>query len=84
MNTRIQALVLQSGLVQYLTDDKLIDAERFAQLLQQAIYDEIKQELIPEELIDAEAKIEDRFYLRGCNGGIVDALTIVKNFGVEP
>jgi hypothetical protein len=38
---------------------------------------------VPEEHIDAELDIEDRCYLRGSNGGTIDALIAIKNFGVD-
>jgi hypothetical protein len=33
MNQRIRELALESGLVQYDTDSKMLDAERFAELI---------------------------------------------------
>ena len=57
--------------------------QKFAELIKQAIYDEVKQDLVDDETIDAEPDIEDRCYLRGSNGGTVDALCIIKNFGDE-
>lgn len=59
------------------------DQEQFAELIKQAIYDQVKREIVDDDLIDAQLDIEDRCYLRGNNGGIVDALCIIKNFGVE-
>jgi hypothetical protein len=56
--------------------------EIFAELLKQAIYDQVKDELIPDELIEQE-KPELREYLKGCNGGTVDALVHIRNFGKD-
>lgn len=61
----------------------LDNCNRFAELLMQAIYDEIKEELIPDELVNIEPDSLNRQYLKGCNGGVTDALYIIKNFGVE-
>ena len=41
-----------------------------------------KEELIEDEEINSEPAYF-REYLKGCNSGIVDALCIIKNFGVE-
>jgi hypothetical protein len=90
MNERIQKLAEQAAgnftenfKWDYLPEIDKDIFEKFAELLKQALYDEIKEELVPEEHIDAELDIEDRCYLRGNNGGIIDALTIIKNFGVN-
>ena len=56
--------------------------EKFAELLKQAIYDRVKEELIPDEIIAQEPE-QFREYLKGCNGGTVDALCHIKNFGVD-
>jgi hypothetical protein len=58
-------------------------AERLADLLIVEIYNQVKQELIDDELIEAEQDPIDRAYLKGCNGGTVDALYHIKNFGLE-
>ena len=57
--------------------------EKFAELLKQAIYDKVKEELIEDEIINIESDRLSREYLKGCNGGIVDALCHIKNFGVD-
>ncbi len=57
-------------------------AEKFAELIKQAIYDSVKEELIPDDVI-AEENPQFQEYLKGCNGGTVDALCHIKNFGVE-
>lgn len=85
MTARFKALALQAG---YLEDGfgighwDMPEFKKYTELLKQAIYDEVKQELLHDEDIDQEPDIEDRCYLRGCNGGIVDALCIIRNFGV--
>lgn len=56
--------------------------EKFVELIKQAIYDEVKQELIEDDVI-AEESADCREYLKGCNGGTVDALCHIKNFGLE-
>ena len=58
------------------------ELEKFAGLIKQAIYDKVKEELIEDEEINSEPAYF-REYLKGCNSGIVDALCIIKNFGVE-
>lgn len=62
-------------------DGFTVRLEKFAELLKQAIYDEVREELVDDADIDAVQAIEDRYYLRGNNGGIVDALVIIKKFG---
>lgn len=57
--------------------------EKFAELLKQAIYDQVKQELIDDADIDATTDPLAREYLKGCNGGTVDALCHIQNFGVD-
>jgi hypothetical protein len=59
-----------------------IFVEKFAELLKQAIYNQVKEELIPDNLIDKEPP-DWQQYLRGCNAGTVDALLHIKNFGVD-
>lgn len=57
--------------------------EKFAELIKQAIYDDVKEELIDDAIINEEPDPLAREYLKGCNGGTVDALCHIKNFGVE-
>lgn len=57
--------------------------EKFAELLLQAVYDEVKEELVHDELISIEPDTVNRAYLNGCNGGVSDALYIIKNFGKD-
>jgi hypothetical protein len=69
-----------------LWDDKI---EKFVELIKQSIYDKVKEELIPDEVIaeeffsNAEEQVRHQEYLKGCNAGIVDALCYIKQFGVE-
>lgn len=87
MSERILELAKQAGLRKdHASDREYIgdfDWRRFAELIQQAIYDDVKQELIEDEVINIEPDRDVREYLKGCNGGIVDALYHIKNFGVE-
>ena len=86
MNQRIQKLAEQAG---YMKDGfgighwDMPEFQKFVELFKQAIYDEVKEDLIPDELVDIEPDSLSRQYLKGCNGGTVDALTRIKNFGVE-
>jgi len=57
--------------------------EKFVELLKQAIYDRVKEELIDDSLINIEPDSLSREYLKGCNGGTVDALIHIRNFGVD-
>jgi hypothetical protein len=85
MNERIRELAEQAGMV--IVDDEFSTygkfAEKFAELLKQAIYDQVKQELIDDADIDATTDPLAREYLKGCNGGTVDALCHIQNFGVD-
>jgi FKBP-type peptidyl-prolyl cis-trans isomerase (trigger factor) len=56
--------------------------EKFVELIKQSIYDKVKEELIPDEVI-AEEQVNHQEYLKGCNAGIVDALCYIKQFGVD-
>ncbi len=58
-------------------------AEKFAELILQAVYDDVKEELVEEELINIEPDRMSREYLKGCNGGVIDALIHIKNFGKD-
>jgi hypothetical protein len=81
MNERIRELYRQSQTDGYF--GKAFDPEKFVELIKQAIYDDVKEELIEDELINIEPDRMSREYLKGCNGGIVDALTHIKNFGKD-
>jgi hypothetical protein len=59
--------------------------EKFAQLIVMECINQALEEKVSEEEIDREDDIEDRCYLRGNNGGIVDAvIRIRQHFGIEP
>ena len=58
--------------------------EKFAQLIVMKCVEVALDERIAKEEIDKSDDIEDRCYLRGNNGGIVDAVIAIKqHFGVE-
>ena len=83
MNQQIRELADQARFVktsEYPSQDEVF--EKFAELLKQAIYDRVKEELIPDEIIAQEPE-QFREYLKGCNGGTVDALCHIRNFGVD-
>lgn len=91
MNKRIFELAKQADLIQWDTlpsgartpdYESVVKAKKFAELLQQAIYDKVKEELIPDDVI-SEENPQFQEYLKGCNGGTVDALCHIKNFGVD-
>ena len=58
--------------------------EKFAELIIQECVNQALEEKVSEEWIDKEDDIEDQCYLRGNNGGIVDAVIRIKqHFGVK-
>ena len=58
--------------------------EKFAELIVRECVKVALDERVAEEEIDKSDDIEDRCYLRGNNGGIVDAVVAIKqHFGVE-
>ena len=58
--------------------------ERFAELIVRECVKIALDERVVDEEIDKSDDIEDRCYLRGNNGGIVDAVVAIKqHFGVE-
>ena len=89
MNERIYKLAEQAGAERaveggyILFDDDNGELERFVELIKQAIYDEIKEELVEDELINRHRDSLVREYLKGNNSGIVDALNCIKNFGKD-
>ena len=84
MNEQIKQLAEQAG---WMMGDEVdgfnTRLEKFVELLKQAIYDQVKEELIEDSLINVEPDSLSREYLKGCNGGTVDALIHIKNFGVD-
>lgn len=92
MNERVKELAKQAGITTNIDTDyfekdmnKWVDyfSEKFVELIKQAIYDDVKEELIDDAIINEEPDRVSREYLKGCNGGVVDALCHIKNFGVE-
>jgi len=86
MNKRILELAEQAGASVSIIGGIFInktnlDIEKFAELIKQAIYDEVKEELVEDELINRHRDSLVREYLKGNNRGIVDALNCIKNFG---
>lgn len=91
MNERIQQLAEQAeeeAYVEYAKKEtgytfQQIFLNKFVELIKQAIYDDVKEELMDDAIINAEPDRVSREYLKGCNGGTVDALYHIKNFGAE-
>jgi hypothetical protein len=82
MNDRIKHLILEAEFSLKDLHTQGDNFQRLLDLIKQDIYNRLVEELIPDEKIDEESDIEDRCYLRGSNGGIIDALVIIKNFGL--
>lgn len=80
MNSNLRELMIAAG---YAAPELASRAITLVELLKQSIYDEVKQELIDDAAIDAETNPMLQEYLKGCNGGTVDALCHIKNFGIE-
>lgn len=57
--------------------------EIFVEILKKEICDEVKEELVDDDIIEKTNNLSNMYYLRGCNGGLVDALCIIQNFGVD-
>jgi hypothetical protein len=84
MNERIIEMAKQCGYWSGQTIEMNdVGIAKFAELLKQAIYDQVKQELIDDADIDTTTDPLAREYLKGCNGGTVDALCHIQNFGVD-
>ena len=88
MNERIYKLAEQAGGSRTVDGGNIIfddsgELERFVDLIKQAIYDEVKEELVEDELINRHRDSLVREYLKGNNSGIVDALNCIKNFGKD-
>ncbi len=88
MNERMYELINQCFIGT--TDGKLSElntvanVEKFAELIVRECIEVALNERVAEEEIDKSDDIEDRCYLRGNNGGIVDAVVAIKqHFGVE-
>lgn len=80
MNERINSLIEEC--TEYWTDkgETYFDKEKFATLLKQAMYNDLKAELIENDQI-YEMGMGERQYFLGYNSAMVDALCIVQNFG---
>jgi hypothetical protein len=91
MNERIQHLVEQAKELAYVEYAKKetgytfqqLFLNKFVELIKQAIYNDVKEDLMEDASINAEPDRLSREYLKGCNGGTVDALYHINNFGVE-
>jgi hypothetical protein len=86
MNDRIKELAIEAG---YLPDMfgighwDMPEFQTFVRLFKEDLMQELAGEYVGDAIIDAESDIEDRCYLRGNNGGVTDAILIVKNFGED-
>jgi len=90
MNEKINELFVKSDLDEIIDDaykersDWQPFVERFAELIVRECVKIALDERVADEEIDKSDDIEDRCYLRGNNGGIVDAVVAIKqHFGVE-
>ena len=91
MNERIQHLVEQAeeyAYVEYAKKEtgytfQQLFLNKFVELIKQAIYNDVKEDLMEYASIKAEPDRLSREYLKGCNGGTVEALYHINNFGVE-
>lgn len=84
MNERIINLAKQAGYEKDMFGYghwDMAEFQNFVRLFQEEILNDLRNEIVSDDIIDAETDIEDRCYLRGCNGGIVDAMCIIQNFG---
>ena len=73
MNKRIRQLARQSGLIQYDTDGKMVDAEKFAELIIQECLLSLEPDPMASEI---DYDVELKFYQRS-------AKKIKRHFGVE-
>ena len=73
MNERIRQLARQSGLIQYDTDGKMVDAEKFAELIIQECLLSLEPDPMASEI---DYDVELKFYQRS-------AKKIKRHFGVE-
>ena len=73
MSERIRQLARQSGLIQYDTDGKMVDAEKFAELIIQECLLSLEPDPMAPEI---DYIVEEKFYGRS-------AKKIKRHFGVE-
>lgn len=91
MNERIQQLAEQAeeeAYVEYAKKEtgytfQQLFLNKFVELIKQAIYNVVKEELMDDAIINAQSDTVIREYLKGRNGGTEEALYDIKNFGVE-
>ena len=84
MNERIRDLAQQAWDTTSVSKDfghPTSFAQKFAELIIAAIYDEVKEELIHDDDIAEERDPMVIEYLQGMNAGTIDALGRIKNFG---
>ena len=73
MNERIRQLARQSGLIQYDTDGKMVDVEKFAELIIQECLLSLEPDPMAPEIDYA---VEEKFYQRS-------AKKIKRHFGIK-
>ena len=73
MNKRIRQLARQSGLIQYDTDGKMVDAEKFAELIIQECLLSLEPDPMASEI---DYDVELKFYQRS-------AKKIKRHFGIK-
>jgi hypothetical protein len=79
MNERLREIMLEVG---YAAPEMATRAQKLVEYVKQAIYNDVVEELIPDDVIAQDnEKIQE--YLKGCNGGTVDALGHIRRFGVD-
>lgn len=91
MNERIQQLAEQAeeeAYVEYAKKEtgytfQQLFLNKFVELIKQAIYNVVKEELMDDAIINAQSDTVIREYLKGRKGGTEEALYDIKNFGVE-
>lgn len=82
LNQQILELAQQAGLKSQSETGLSAQEEKFVELLKQAIYDQVFDELIREDIIDAEPQ-QWQEYLKGNNAGVIDSLGHIRNFGID-
>jgi hypothetical protein len=91
VNERIQQLAEQAeeeAYVEYAKKEtgytfQQLFLNKFVELIKQAIYNVVKEELMDDAIINAQSDTVIREYLKGRKGGTEEALYDIKNFGVE-
>jgi hypothetical protein len=81
MNELVKHIAVKAKLEHCVSHVRL---QEFAELIAQECMGIALAELVPDAEIDQSDDIEDRCYLRGNNGGVVDAVVAIRNhFGIE-